>query len=289
MRNSNARVFVDLSSNNPFPDLGAYSRAGHRHVARKVSEGVDYHWDGGDRLADLAHGHGLHVGHYHWLREDADAHAQAAYFVRLVRARLGAAPYPGSWPYDGDWLMVDVEQTAGVSFPGDRVRAAQLRDFCADVTAALPDWPLVAYLPTWYCDGRPHLQAEGCRHVIVASDYDNVDQLPNPYGFTFGVWQYSDKATVAGIGAPVDVNRFMPLGPVQAYLGNPTLKDRIMLKIARTVVTNAMRAVLYGGDHGYFTRARFGFVKDADQGVIDRLARLEKQVSDLSASVSPKP
>lgn len=191
--------FVDCSDNNPIPNLAAYKRAGHRHLCRKVSEGVGYHWSAGDRVADGAHRIGLRVGHYHWLRPDAAASSQAAYFAGLVRPHLAA----------GDWLMCDYEATARVSDGGDATRARALLDFMAELADQLPGVPAFVYTGNWYLAGKPKMQAAVRRFGVVMSDYDDVAELPNPYRLNYVAWQFSDHATVPGFSAPVDYNRWL--------------------------------------------------------------------------------
>src|SRR5690348_6934348 len=92
---------VDCASpqENPHPNIKEYALAGHKHIARKVSEGIGYHWSYGDTICHQAHDAKLRVGNYHWLRPDSDAVAQANYFMTLCGALLRK----------GDWVMVDYE------------------------------------------------------------------------------------------------------------------------------------------------------------------------------------
>lgn len=194
-----AERFADISSNNPIPDLKAYAAVGHRHICRKVSEGTGYHWIEGDQVADRAHAAGLTVGHYHWLRPDQSATAQAAFFIGLVKSHL----------MPQDWLMTDFERTADAADPGDYERALQLRTFNNLVKQALPGHPLYVYTGNWYLDGKPHMQAECRRWPVVMSDYSGKAELPNPYELKYVAWQFTDHANVAGFSAPVDYNRWL--------------------------------------------------------------------------------
>lgn len=275
-----ADQYADISSNNPLPDIGAYRRAGHQHLCRKVSQGTFYHWYDGDTVTDTAHGAGLHVGHYHWLDEDNDALAQAKFFIDKLAPHLGRAPTPGVWPPNGDWLMNDLERSAGKSAT-DAHRAEQLHIFNTYVAAQLPHYPLVTYTGNWYMAPLPLLQAEARRWLIVMSDYSGVEELPNPYHLTYAAWQYSDRAKVAGFSAPVDYNRWLP-APAQFYPGNPTLSEAVMLKVARSVAVNLMRAVLSGDDHGHYTAKRYPhLVGGHGRGIHDRVALLEQEIGEL--------
>lgn len=263
-------TFVDCSSNNPLPDLLAYKNAGHRHICRKVSEGADYHWFDGDGVADKAHVLGLRVGHYHWLRPDSSATAQAAFFVTNVVPHLKP----------GDWLMTDFEATSGVSDGSDVERAAALHQFNSYVREKLPDVPLFVYTGNWYLDGKPHCQAE-CRHwPVVMSDYSGATSLPNPYGLRYVAWQFTDRANVTGFAAPVDYNRWLDEPQVKYPADHPKWSDTVtkdeVLALIRGEITDAERAVQKGGDHGYYTQKRFAaLIHDAGHGVQDRLNALE--------------
>lgn len=195
---STADQWVDCSSNNALPNLGAYAAAGHKWLARKVSEGTGYHWQEGDGVADQAHAHGLHVVHYHWLRPEFSAVAQANYFVSLLAGHT----------QPGDKVMNDFERSP-VPDPNDAVRAAQLRDFNNRVQLLRPDLPVIVYTGNWYLDGRPAMQAECRRWDVVMSDYSGVTPLRNPYGLRYVAHQFTDHATVAGFPTPVDYNRWL--------------------------------------------------------------------------------
>lgn len=276
--------FVDLSSNNPLPDLAAYKAAGHKHLCRKVSEGVGYHWAEGDTLADQAHRIGLRVGHYHWLRPDSAATAQAAYFVTLLKGHLEP----------GDWLMCDFEATAGASDPADVSRAAQLHDFCVYVQSHLPEHPLFVYTGNWYLDGKPHCQAETRRWPVVMSDYSGADTLPNPYRLHYVAWQFTDHADVAGLSAPVDYNRWIVepdfrYPPDSPHWSDTVTRDQIIAlikansvdkteaaHIAQEAARAVARAVEFGGDQGWVTeKTAPGLHVPPNQGDRDRLAALE--------------
>lgn len=213
---SAALQFVDCSSNNAMPNVAAYARAGHKHLCRKVSEGVGYHWADGDRLTAECHQVGVNVGHYHWLRPDSSPTAQAAYFVGLLKGHLKA----------GDWLMADFERTADAGDPADVTRAAQLHEFVTHVAAALPGYPLYVYTGNWYLDGNPHMQAECRRWPIVMSDYSGAETLPNPYGLNYVAWQWTDRATVAGFSGPVDYNRWL-IAPEEEFVMDAEVKARM--------------------------------------------------------------
>lgn len=266
-----AKQFADISDNNPLPDLKAYAAAGHRHLCRKVSEGVGYHWPEGDDVADRAHQLGLTVGHYHWLRPDSSATAQAAYFVQLLKGHLAA----------GDWLMTDFERTSGVPDGPDVERAAQLHQFNNYVRDKLPSYPLYTYTGNWYlADMGEHCQAEARLWPIVMSDYSGAAALPNPYRLRYVAWQFTDRAQVAGFTAPVDYNRWLAEPHVKYPPDHPKWSDTVtkeeQLDLIRGEITAALHAVEFGGDHGWWTEKNVPDLHVPDKnGDRDRLGRLE--------------
>jgi GH25 family lysozyme M1 (1,4-beta-N-acetylmuramidase) len=198
-----ATQYVDCSSNNGTPNVGAYAAAGHRRISVKSTEGTGYTWFGGQDVARAAHAHGLAVEYYHWLRPEFTARSQAEFFVRAVEKTWRA----------GDDLMDDFEAsynyaTGGrVSDGSDSRRADQLAEFQARAHELLAK-PRV-YTGNWYLAGMgPHCQAECRRHDIVMSDYSN-GTLPNPYRLHYVAHQFTDRARVAGFGGPVDYNRLL--------------------------------------------------------------------------------
>lgn len=201
---SRALYFIDISDNNPIPDLDAYKAAGHVWLARKVSEGVGYHWSAGDTIADQWHQLGGHVVHYHWLRPDSNVEAQLAYYLGLL------APH---WA-DGDKTMNDWERSTVYSTgqpatePPDlewAARAALFNDGCQREHGAH-----CLYTGNWYIDGHPHMQAEARRWPVILSDYSGGDTTPNNrFGLNLWARQFTDRATVPGMSATVDYNHIL--------------------------------------------------------------------------------
>jgi hypothetical protein len=144
--------WTDLSSNNAWPDLAAYKRAGHKSVMLKATEGTDQ-----------AHDIGLAVGRYAWVRPDSSAADQADFFLNVIDGHT--AP--------GDWLMNDFELTAAAADPPDEQRAQQAVDFNESVSQAKPDLPLVIYTGNWYLYGKPHCQ-QACRQFTSSGAVPGV-------------------------------------------------------------------------------------------------------------------
>jgi GH25 family lysozyme M1 (1,4-beta-N-acetylmuramidase) len=197
--------WTDLSSNNAWPDLAAYKRAGHKSVMLKATEGTGYAWWGGNDLADQAHDIGLAVGRYAWVRPDSSAADQADFFLNVIDGHT--AP--------GDWLMNDFELTAAAADPPDEQRAQQAVDFNESVSQAKPDLPLVIYTGNWYLYGKPHCQ-QACRQFpVVMSDYSGSAQPgqqsppPNPYRLTYAAHQFTSSGAVPGVPGRVDYNYWL--------------------------------------------------------------------------------
>lgn len=110
-------LFADLSNWNDHFNVVAYHAAGHRIVALKASEGVDFIDHRHRAWALQAHSHGLIVAHYHYGRPDRTSGAEeAAFFLHVTAGVRG--------PYD--YLVYDGERAANGSFGLD---AAHCRDF----------------------------------------------------------------------------------------------------------------------------------------------------------------
>lgn len=95
------RTFADLSSYQERFNAAQYSRAGHRLVMLKATEGVDWIDPTHADRAAAAHGYGLDVWHYHFAHPDTDPSSvgEAAHFWQVVR--------PHYQP--GDRLVLDIE------------------------------------------------------------------------------------------------------------------------------------------------------------------------------------
>lgn len=113
MSNSN-RLFADLSSNNAEFNAVAYHGAGHRAVAIKATEGVNYvnplH-RGWALRAGLKH---LSVIHYHFARPDLNSNPndEADHFLATALRLAGGRDYlvldlergtPQGWAHDPAW------------------------------------------------------------------------------------------------------------------------------------------------------------------------------------------
>lgn len=92
---------VDLSDNNPPPDLAKHWAAGFRVLILKLTEGTSYSWAASHALSAAWHkmGTGGIVGHYHF-GEPGDGTAEAHWFLAHVLPDLSG----------GDFLVYDAEK-----------------------------------------------------------------------------------------------------------------------------------------------------------------------------------
>ncbi len=187
--------YVDLSSNNGWPDLQAYWNAGHRDLMLKATEGTGYAWAEMQQLARQWHALGGRVGYYHWLYGTLPAQAQYDWFW----SHVGPVWQPG------DWMMTDfedVDPTRWVSDAQHRAVVAEFDRLCGQ------HGEVHDYAPNWYIASMPSCIAYFQGRLIVESDYTNSPPS-NPHGFTIVAHQYTDRATVAGMPGPVDYNRWL--------------------------------------------------------------------------------
>lgn len=201
-------MMVDLSSNNPTPDLAAHWRGGFRVLALKATEGTGYTWTGHRGLADAWHRLGGVVWHYHFLTP-GDGAAQADHFCATV----------GASGRHGDRIVVDVETQNDT---GAEVSAFIAR--CATHTAL----PGVVY-------GSPYfLRDHGIRPShgwgLWLADYDSKIAFVPPGWSSWLAWQYTDRATgVPGIAGAVDCSHLsaaaMPSAPPS---GAPAWYHRVL-------------------------------------------------------------
>lgn len=192
-----AVTYADLSHHQGSVDLAAYARAGHDRVMLKCTEGTGFldttftaRWRQAGTL-------GLKRGAYHFLRNALPGAEQWAWFISAVRRAGPLQP--------GDWLCLDSEDPAT---PGRAVAASQ--EFTRAATlAGFVDGEV--YTGRWYADPNGLTAAVfpvGWRRLWL-SDYTPA-QVALPAGWTQAqlvALQFTDKATVPGIGTPCDYNR----------------------------------------------------------------------------------
>ena len=191
--------FSDLSHHQGSVDLAAYARAGHDRVMLKATEGtgfLDGQFTARWRQAGTL---GLKRGAYHFLRNALPGDEQWAWFISAVRRAGPLQP--------GDWLCLDSEDTATPA----RAAACSREFTAAAVAAGFRDGEV--YTGRWYADPNGLTAAvfpPGWRRLWL-SDYTPA-QVALPAGWTQAqlvALQFTDKATVPGIGTPCDYNRVL--------------------------------------------------------------------------------
>jgi hypothetical protein len=200
-----AAYFVDISDNNPLPNLEAYRAAGHEWIAVKLTEGIGYVWHGSNLIADEWHRLGGRVLHYAWPRADAGpTTAQADYFLGALDGHFT----------DGDATMNDWEASMNyqtrqyINDGPENDWAARIALFNDRLHAA--HGAHCVYTGNWYLDGKPRMQAEARRWPVILSDYTGGDGEPNNR-LNLRIWarQFTSSATVPGIRGHVDYNHIL--------------------------------------------------------------------------------
>lgn len=188
---ANPLVVVDLSHHNPEPDWAKLKAGGVVGVILKATEGTTYVDKTFAPRRERALASGLKVGSYHFLKHGS-AEAQMAHYLDTVG------------PERGERVCIDYEDTA-----------CTLDDLLAAVEALVRQ-PLNLQIAVY----SGHLIKEHLgnrRDEFLAqftslwiAQYTNAGSpsWPTATWPVWSLWQFTDKATVQGISAPVDGNRF---------------------------------------------------------------------------------
>jgi lysozyme len=179
---------IDISHHNVIPnDFEETKKAGIIGVIHKCTEGATYVDPKVQARRYLAEQSGLLFGLYHFLRP-GNMKAQADFFVNTAKA-----------------LDVCDEKTLWVADHEDQgVSATQLNEFCDYVEYATGK-PAVIY--------SGHVLKEQCagqgwnihRRVWVCQYCAPPPKLPEGC-MKYWLWQYTDKGSIPGVNAPVDLN-----------------------------------------------------------------------------------
>lgn len=175
-------AMVDLSSNNPTPDLTTHYKAGYRTIALKATENTDYTWSAHAGLTDLWHRLGGRVVHYHFA-QPGNPEGQADHFLAALAGHLGSS----------DVVCLDAER-GGVD--GTFVRAF------IDRVAAHLSVPGMIYGSPAFLNSNGIGKYRGWR--LWLAEYGPRADVPKSWR-TWMAWQWTDKATnIPGIPGPVD-------------------------------------------------------------------------------------
>lgn len=181
-------IFVDLSHWNPTPDWAKLKAGGVTGVILKATEGTSYVDPTFVERYAAALDAGLAVASYHFLKH-GDATAQMQAYLAAVQ------------PRPGERMIIDYEDEACTL--GD-LREAVVALTGAGVEVTVYSGHLIKdQLGSKYDDTLAATSLWVAQYTSAASP-----TWPGGTWDTWSLWQYTDKAQVAGIGQPVDGNRF---------------------------------------------------------------------------------
>ena len=185
-----APICIDLSHHNPTPDWAKIMAAGVAGVIFKATEGTSYKDPTLYERASAAKAAGLLTGTYHFMRPGKIAE-QMDWYLEVVD------------PVEGERMVLDHED-AGVSV-GD------LADAVEYLLGDRPDLQITIYsghlIKEQLGNSRNDLLAEKTS-LWIAQYTSGSPSWPKTTWPTWSLHQYTDKANVPGISAPVDGNRF---------------------------------------------------------------------------------
>lgn len=220
-------LVVDLSHWNPTPDWRALKAGGIVGVILKATEGqtyVDKTFHGRSRAARDA---GLAVSSYHFLHKGS-IEAQMAHYLAAVQ------------PRPGERLCIDHEKDASLA---ELERAVQfLRDRAPDCQLTIYSGHLIK---EQLGSKKSAILAENTSLWIAHYTTASAPTWPKETWPAWSLWQFTDKANVAGISKPVDGNRFNgnaasairwlgpavqePVDPVEPQLPEPTPEAKVVI------------------------------------------------------------
>lgn len=175
-------LMVDLSSNNPLPDLATHYRAGYRVIALKATENLDYTWPQHGALADQWHRLGGRVVHYHFA-QPGNPVGQADHFKAALAGHLGSQ----------DVVCLDCE-VGGVN-------GLFTRQFIDRLNVSVPG---MIYGSPSFLNTNGIGKYRGWR--LWLAEYGPKADVPRSW-VTWMAWQFTDRATgVPGITGPVDLS-----------------------------------------------------------------------------------
>lgn len=165
-----------------------------------------------------AHGAGIPVGVYHYLRADRGAGTQIE-VMREVLAVAGARPA---------FAAIDIESGAAANLPGGVVSGPR-REALPPELVAVEALELLRRVETqlripaavytgqafhwWWSQPRPATAARFARYPLWLADYRRRPHLPahgtEPHPWpAWTLWQYTSEGRIRGIRGPVDLNVF---------------------------------------------------------------------------------
>jgi lysozyme len=186
---SNPLVIVDLSHHNPEPDWEKLQAGGVIGVILKATEGTSYIDPTFGSRRQMAKQAGLACASYHFLKR-GNARGQMMHYLDVVG------------PVPGERVIIDYE-ASGLTL-----------NELEDAVEALARQPLNLQI-TVYSGHLIKDQLGSDKNVLLSdftslwiAQYGTTVKWPTGTWPVWSLWQFTDKANVPGISAPVDGNRF---------------------------------------------------------------------------------
>lgn len=182
-------IIVDLSHHNPEPDWRELAAGGVVGVILKATEGTSYVDDTFHDRRMAAEEAGLVVSSYHFFH--GNAQAEMTHYLETVVPRAG------------ERLCIDHEAEASLS---------ELEDAVLFLKNTVPDCQITIYSGHLIKDqlGSKANEILAENTSLWIAHYTSADSptWPKQVWQTWSLWQFTDKASVKGISAGVDGNRF---------------------------------------------------------------------------------
>lgn len=181
-------ICVDLSHHNPTPDWAKLKAGGTLAVIMKATEGTTYVDPTYKQRRKDAEAAGIKVFTYHYLKHGSVV-AQMDHYLDVVK------------PVVGERLVVDYEDQACV--------VADLEQAVVHLANAGRDYQITCYGAMFLTQAATgHSQKLGGTSLWAARYSSNEPNIATDVWPHWSLWQYTDHATVDGISAPVDGNKW---------------------------------------------------------------------------------
>jgi lysozyme len=168
--------------------------SGYKFAYTKATESITYTDDTLVPNVTNAIAVGMPIGAYHFYRLAADPKAQADYFLSKIKGlKLDLPP------------SLDFEEQA--SLPQSTV-AQNLKIWLDTVEAGVGRKPII-YTNAYYWNTYAGTPSWAKDYGLWVANYTSAPAPLIPKGWTnYLIWQYTDKGSVPGISADVDLDRF---------------------------------------------------------------------------------
>lgn len=181
-------VVVDISHYQPQPDFKAMKAGGVVGVIIKATEGTSITDSKWKAYTEGAFAAGLKVGAYHFLRPGSMT-AQVDHFLDCIDMLLPL----------GSRVAIDHEDS--------KVSLAELEDCIEYLHKKRPDLQIALYSGHLIKEQLGNKRSDTLARLTslwIAQYNDTGPSWPTGTWVTWSLWQYTDRATVPGISAPVD-------------------------------------------------------------------------------------